>query len=117
MVRGTLDLRRDGDAVIFGLRGEHDIETAPELHAALEHALAAGTAIVVDLSQAEFIDSTVLGALIYGHERRQPFSLAVPPGSPAHRLSEMVELGNIVPIYDSVPEAVGSLVKTAAEHA
>lgn len=117
MVRGTLDLQRDGDAVILALRGEHDIATAPELRAELRGALAAGTAIVVDLSQTEFIDSTVLSALIYGHERRHRFGLVVPHGSPARRLCEMVELGRIVPIYDSVPEAISDLVKPAAEHA
>jgi anti-sigma B factor antagonist len=111
VMRGTLDVHRDGDTLILALRGEHDIDTAPELRAELEDALAAGTAIVVDLSQAEFIDSTVLGAIIYGHERRQAFGLVVPLGCPSHRLCEMVELGGIVPIYDSVPDAVADLVK------
>jgi len=114
--RGTIDLRRGAGAVVFTLRGEHDIDTAPELRAELERALAAGTPIVVDLSQAEFIDSTVLGALIYGHERRQPFGLVVPPGCPAHRLCEMVELGGIVPIYASQPEALTDLAPAPAGH-
>ena len=106
MKGGTIGLRREPSATVFTLRGEHDIDTAPDLRAELERALAAGAAVIVDLSQADFIDSTVLGALIYGHERRQPFGLVVPPGCPAHRLCEMVELGGIVPIYASEPEAL-----------
>jgi anti-anti-sigma factor len=114
--RGTIDLRRETSAMVFTLRGEHDIDTAPELRAELERALGAGTAVVVDLSLAEFIDSTVLGALIYGHRRRQPFALVVPPGCPAHRLCEMVERGESVPIYASQPEALVDLVPTPAGH-
>ena len=114
--RGTIGLRRDDGAVVFTLRGEHDIDTAPELRAELDRAIADGTPVVVDLSQAVFIDSTVLGALIYGHERKQPFGLVVPPGCPAHRLCEMVELGGIVPIYGSQPEALTDLVVAAAGH-
>jgi anti-sigma B factor antagonist len=102
--------------MVFMLHGEHDIDTAPELRAELEGALAAGTAVVVDLSQAEFIDSTVLGALIYGHERRQPFGLVVPADCAAHRLCEIVELGGIVPVYASQPEALSDLGATAAGH-
>ncbi len=116
MERGTLDLRRAGAATILALRGEHDMDTAPELRFELELALTAGTAIIVDLSQAGFIDSTVLGALIYGRERRQPFGLVVPSGCPSHRLCETVELDGIVPVYDSVPEALADLVKTPAGH-
>jgi len=114
--RGTIDLRREASAMVFTLRGEHDIDTAPELRAELERAVAAGSAIVIDLSLAEFIDSTVLGALIYGRERRQPFGLVVPPGCPAHRLCEMVELNAIVPVYASQPEALTDLVAAPAGH-
>jgi anti-sigma B factor antagonist len=114
--RGTIALRRSACAVIFTLRGEHDIETAPALRAELERALGDGDAVIVDLSQAGFIDSTVLGALIYGHKRRQPFGLVVPPGCPAHRLCEMVELGGIVPIYASESEALIDLAPTPAGH-
>lgn len=116
MGHGTIGLRREPGATVFTLRGEHDLETAPELRAELEAALAAGTAVVVDLSQAEFIDSTVLGALIYGRQRRQPFGLVVPAGCAAHRLCEIVELGGIVPIYASQPEALIDLVSAAAGH-
>jgi anti-sigma B factor antagonist len=109
MQRGTIELRRDGAAAIFVLRGEHDIDTAPRLRAELERALADGGPVLVDLSQTRFIDSTVLGALIYGHERRQPFALVVPPGCPAHRLCEIVELGGIVPTFPSHADALSDL--------
>jgi anti-sigma B factor antagonist len=112
--RGTLDLRREGAAVVLALRGEHDMDTAPALRGELELALTAGTPIVVDLSQAGFIDSTVLGALIYRRERRQPFGLVVPSGCPSHRLCEMVELDGIVPVYDSVALALADLVTEPA---
>ena len=113
MQRGTIERRRDGGASILVLRGEHDIETAPALRAELERALVDGTPILVDLSQARFIDSTVLGALIYGRERRQPFALVVPPGCAAHRLCEIVELGGIVPTFPSQADAISDLTAAA----
>lgn len=112
---GTIDLRRDGAVSIYTLRGEHDLDTAPELRSELERAATVSSAVVVDLSQAGFIDSTVLGALMFGHRRHHPFALIVPPGCPAHRMCEMVELGGIVAIFPSLTEALEDLA-TAAGH-
>jgi anti-sigma B factor antagonist len=114
--RGTIHLRREDGVSVFALRGEHDLHTAPELRAELDRALSDGAPILVDLSEAEFIDSTVLGALIYGHERSRPFALMVPNGCPAHRLCEIVELDGIVPIYASQGEALADLAPTPAGH-
>jgi anti-anti-sigma factor len=115
MERGTIDLQRDGAISICTLRGEHDLDTAPELRSELERAAADGAAVVVDLSQVRFIDSTVLGALIFRRERRRPFALVVPPGCPAHRLCEMVELDGIVATFPSVATALSD-VGGAAGH-
>src|SRR4051812_49489060 len=53
-----------GDVVVVVVEGEHDIYTAPTLRERLDEALGRGGGIVVDLTGATFVDSSVLGALL-----------------------------------------------------
>jgi anti-sigma B factor antagonist len=53
-----------GDVVVVAVEGEHDIYTAPTLRERLDDALGRGGGIVVDLTRATFVDSSVLGALL-----------------------------------------------------
>src|ERR1051325_11612760 len=72
-----------GDVMLVNVRGEHDIYTAPALRDRLEEALEKGTAgVIVDLSGATFLDSSILGALL--EARRQGLE---------HRLGYVVWLG------------------------
>ena len=59
----------DGSVALFELLGEHDMASEPALRAALNEALADGQGIVVDLSKAEFIDSSVIHTLIDTQQR------------------------------------------------
>ena len=68
-MNGTLDIEQTPGVVVITLRGEHDLSTQPLLQAAIDDALNAGMSIVVDLSVVEFIDSTVLSAILHGHKR------------------------------------------------
>src|SRR4051812_49498030 len=58
-----------GDVVVVVVEGEHDIYTAPTLRERLEEALSHGGGIVVDLTAATFVDSSVLGALLDARRR------------------------------------------------
>jgi anti-sigma B factor antagonist len=58
-----------GDVVVVVVEGEHDIYTAPTLRERLEEALGRGGGIVVDLTGATFVDSSVLGALLDSRRR------------------------------------------------
>lgn len=61
-----------GRSFVIALRGEWDLYNRPELDAALLEAEAAGEArLVIDLSHATFIDSSVLGALVEARKRLQ----------------------------------------------
>ncbi len=54
-----------GGYFLIALRGEWDLFNRPELEAALQAAAEAGARVIVlDLSKATFIDSSVLGALV-----------------------------------------------------
>jgi hypothetical protein len=52
------------DVVVVLVEGEHDIYTAPTLRERLDEALERGGGVVVDLTAATFVDSSVLGALL-----------------------------------------------------
>jgi anti-anti-sigma factor len=57
------------DVVIVVVSGEHDIYTAPTLRERLDEALQRGGGLVIDLTGATFVDSSVLGALLDARRR------------------------------------------------
>jgi anti-sigma B factor antagonist len=104
----TLDV--DGVRVV-ALVGEHDLTSTAELADAIENG---GARVIVDLVQADFIDSTVIRSLLSGHHQAQDghdrsFAIAVKPGSFADRVLELVELPNVVPTYPTREQAVAAL--------
>jgi anti-sigma B factor antagonist len=58
-----------GDVVVVVVEGEHDIYTAPTLRERLDEAIGRGGGIVVDLTSATFLDSSVLGAMLDARRR------------------------------------------------
>jgi anti-sigma B factor antagonist len=64
----------DGDpVVVIAVHGQADLHTAPELRNAITAALDGGaTGLVVDLSEATFIDSMTLGVLLGAVKRLRP---------------------------------------------
>jgi len=68
MAVGEVVVEREQDAWVVTLRGEHDVSTNPSLADALRDAFGRGSKVVVDFSEVEFIDSTVLRALAYGRK-------------------------------------------------
>jgi anti-sigma B factor antagonist len=99
----------DGWAVLV-LTGEHDLSTAPELRARL-HDIAEGDAVIVDLEQTTFVDSSILGVLVGGLRRARendaPFGIVL--GDEAHpairRIFELTGLHDVFPIYATRADA------------
>lgn len=58
-----VSLPRPGVAAV-ALKGEHDLSTAPELRALLQTLVADHPTVLVDVTEAEFIDSTVIQTLV-----------------------------------------------------
>lgn len=55
---------------VISVHGELDLETAPQLEAPLDAAMAAGeSSIVIDLSDCEFIDSTGIAVIVRAWQR------------------------------------------------
>jgi anti-sigma B factor antagonist len=106
-------VRHESGASIVTVRGEHDLSTADELRDALNEALEA-PAMIVDLSETAFIDSAVLGVLIASHraavEAGHRWSLVVGRGAGAavRRILELTGLDVMMPLYDSMDEALAA---------
>ena len=54
---------------VLSISGEHDLGTAPQLRDRLNAELDEGRAIVIDLSTASFVDSSILGVILEGGRR------------------------------------------------
>src|SRR5919112_1063795 len=127
MLLGAMDARTialddtHGDVLIVAVRGEHDIYTAPALRDRLEQALGGGAdplpggapvGVIVDLSAATFLDSSILGALL--EARRQALersigyvvSLGESPEPGVQRILEITGLVPVFPVVKSREEAL-----------
>jgi anti-anti-sigma factor len=60
---------------VLTITGEHDLSTAPELRRRIEALLEEGTNVLVDLSGATFIDSSILGAILDAKRRARDASV------------------------------------------
>jgi anti-sigma B factor antagonist len=62
-----------GPVAVIAVHGQADLHTAPELRTAITEALDGGAdGLVVDLSEATFIDSMTLGVLLGAVKRLRP---------------------------------------------
>jgi anti-sigma B factor antagonist len=100
---------RDGRSIVTAV-GELDVHTAPALHAALDPlSQQAGIALVVDLSQVGFIDSTGLGVLVttLKHVREAQGTLDVVVASPrVLKVFALTGLDVVIPLHGTLDEAL-----------
>ena len=103
---------------LIAVRGELDLDTAPQLDEALETALKAdGSALVIDLSECEFIDSTGIALIVRAAQRLNPdedgqdggrFALCC-VNDQVRRLLGITGLDSSIPLYDSREDAITRL--------
>ena len=113
-----------GDVLTVVVRGEHDIYTAPGLRDRLDEAIGAGpTGVIVDLSAATFLDSSILGALL--EARRQALErghgyvvfLGEDPEPGVARILEITGLVPVFPVVRSTEEALATARSSASADA
>jgi anti-sigma B factor antagonist len=105
--------RKDSGLAVLTISGEHDLSTAPNLRRRLNALLDEGTATVVDLSPATFIDSSILGVILDGRRRAEEaeigFAVARSNGSDAvDRVLEVTGLRAELPVHARREEAVSA---------
>jgi anti-anti-sigma factor len=106
MTAQTISVNVEQDHAVVSLRGEHEAYTANKLAKHLSALLAEGVSVTVDLRQALFIDSTVVGVLIAANRRAQEADLDLvlrvggDTGWPVRRLLEVTGLGTQLDIVE-----------------
>jgi anti-sigma B factor antagonist len=99
-----------GGAAVVALCGEHDLSTVPALRAELDAVLATSANVIIDLSEATFIDSSIVAVIFHAAAPAgQIIAIAAPPDTLPRRLIDMVALTAAVPTFDSRAAAVGSV--------
>jgi len=100
----------DARTHVISVRGEIHVSTAPRFSECLTEALAEGkTAVVLDLSEVEFIDSTGLSVLLNGLRRvvRQQGSMALVCTNPTVlRLFHITRLDGTFDIHPTREQAL-----------
>jgi anti-anti-sigma factor len=104
----TVAVQRHATGIaVVTLTGEHDISTVPALEAVLDGVAASPSRIVVDLTNTEFIDSSVVKVLLTrSAATRGRFSAVTVPGTPPARVFELLSLTDVLPTYASVEDAI-----------
>jgi anti-sigma B factor antagonist len=120
---GELALERtDAGVAVLTISGEHDLSTAPFLRRRIDALLDVGTATVVDLSSASFIDSSILGAILDGRRRaadaRIGFAVVHADGAEAvGRVLEVTGLRAELPVHTQREEAFSKAAGDSGESA
>jgi anti-sigma B factor antagonist len=103
-----VDLRAGDHAVILELHGEIDISSATDFKVRLQEAVEDGHAVIVDLSDVTFIDSSGLSVLIYGERRLRERSagLHVVCGERVRRALALAGISDSFALYEDRDDAV-----------
>jgi anti-anti-sigma factor len=110
--------RLDGVRIV-ALHGEHDLSNVASLRGELDAAIAASSAIVIDLTDAEFVDSTILQALLESHQAAHDhdlrFAVVTPAAGFTRRVFDLVGLGAVVAMYPTRAAAVAAVTHSHIE--
>ena len=112
--------RTDAGLAVLTISGEHDLSTAPNLRRRLDVLLDERTGVVVDLSPATFIDSSILGVILDGKRRAGEAELgyAVLQSNGAEAVSRVLEVTGLraeLPVHAGREEAVSAALDGAGE--
>jgi anti-anti-sigma factor len=99
-----------GSMWLVVLAGEHDLSTAPRLSQALADIERHGTDVLLDLSEATFIDSSILQTLFQhaGHPDER-VAIVSPPGTMPRRLLELTRFDQHIRVCDTRTEGLLAL--------
>ena len=102
-----------GDLMLIKLQGEVDLYAAPDLKDHVNNAIEGGkTLLILDLSDATFIDSTTLGILVSGMKRLRPRGgrLAVLcPDPTMAKIFDITGLNRMFSVHETREDAIAAL--------
>jgi len=115
-VRLRISAVRDDRPPVLELEGEFDLDTVPEIDRFLRRTLGPlyhQDHLVIDLERTTFVDSSFIGFLVRlsaAQRAKHRELLLVRPVGQVRKVLAVVGLPNIVPVYDTVEQAVESVV-------
>ena len=102
-----------GELMVIKLQGEVDLYAAPDLKEHVNSAIESGkTLLILDLSEATFIDSTTLGILVSGMKRLRPRGgrLAVLcPDPTMAKIFDITGLNRMFSVHETREDAIAAL--------
>jgi anti-sigma B factor antagonist len=102
-----------GELMVIKLQGEVDLYAAPDLKEHVNSAIEGGkTLLILDLSEATFIDSTTLGILVSGMKRLRPRGgrLAVLcPDPTMAKIFDITGLNRMFSVHETREDAIAAL--------
>lgn len=109
---------REGAAIppVLELSGEFDLDTVPDIDRFLRRNLGPlyhQDHLVIDLAATTFVDSSFIAflvRLVTDQRARRKELVLVRPAGQVRRVLALVGLPNVVPVFESVDEAVNTLV-------
>ena len=103
--------RVDG-GVVVAAAGEIDMSTSPQLRAALRDPGSAAPAVVLDLREVTFMDSSGLGVIVGQQKRAREegyrFSVAVAGAPEVRRILELSGLVGVLHVVDTPDDALAA---------
>jgi anti-sigma B factor antagonist len=108
------DQAADGAPVVVALPAEIDVTNCDRVHDQLVAAFEPGVEIVIaDLTSTFFCDSSGVHAIMRAHERAAARDiqlwLAVSQDGSVRRVLQLTGVGGLMPVYPSLPEAMGAV--------
>jgi len=92
------------DTALIALGGEHDLASAPRFQETVDEALAGCSHLIVDISDAEFIDSSTIATFIRARDRAEhgggKFNLVLGTAAIVERA---LEVSGVIPVLRVVP--------------
>jgi anti-sigma B factor antagonist len=103
--------RGDDGSSVLELAGELDLSTIARMEAPLLEQVRQRPAVVVDLSQLSFIDSSGIGVLIKAFQTANGtrMNVVIGRGSQVERVFRIAGIGHVLPVYFERDEALAAV--------
>jgi anti-sigma B factor antagonist len=114
MSPGSMELEPADGVALLHVAGEHDVYSTQALYDYLDAVLDDGRSIVVDLTDASFVDSSVIAALVSGRrrfaERKSGFAVLLGGDASAtmRRTFEITGVMSLIPVFADRAEALAA---------
>jgi anti-sigma B factor antagonist len=109
----SVERRSESSVSVVSVAGEVDVHSAPRLREGVSAELTPGaSAVVVDLSEVGFLDSTGLGALVSARTTAGERGVLMPVVCTSERIRKLVTITGLDGVFDlhtSLDEALASV--------